>query len=242
VSADVRYIRYHAWWCASGNTTSSDLLFAYLAENLLETWVPPDRSQDWLLRRAMTGRRHWLAGDESRVNREGWPTGEWRAPYGDFYAGDERREPSESPPGLWSRPNPDWVAELPRTPALLLEHLRIALPPARQDDAMLLHHAAQALRSGLLPADLVTALYEALAGLPSATVHESVANLDGQAGTALVVEKGIRIEELIIDLDAGEYLGERTTQTKTAYGIPADTVTSFGALSSAMVEALGDVP
>jgi len=242
MATDIRYIRYRAWWTGMGHTTVNELLYAYVAENLLETWMPPDRSQDWLLRRTLTGRKRWLAGDESRADSPAWPTGEWRAPYGDFYAADEHRTPSESPPGQWHRPNPAWVAELPRDPTSLLDRLRAAIPVGRRSDARLLRQAARALRSGHLPTDLVVALFQCLAGLPDVTAHESVANLDGQPGTALTAEEGPRTEELIIEPDTGEFLGERTTLTTTVDGIPAGTVIAFTALSTAWTDALGATP
>jgi hypothetical protein len=241
MTADVRYIHYHAWWMGTGHTTTRELLYAYVAENLLETWMPPDRSQDWLLRRTLTGRRRWLVGDESQADRPGWPTGEWLAPYGDFYAADGHRTPSESPPGQWHRPNPAWLDDLPRDPGLLLDRLRTALP-GRQSDVRLLHHAAQAGHSGQLPADLTVALYQGLASLPGVTTRESVANLDGRSGTALVAEDEFRAEELIIDVDAGAFLGERTTLTAAMDGIPAGTVTAFTSMSTAWADALGATP
>jgi hypothetical protein len=234
VPAAVRYIRYRAWWLATGYR-QNELDYAYLAENLLETWVPPDRSDEWLLRRSLTGQRRWLVDDESQMNHRGWPTGEWRAPYGDFYAHDM---PSESPPGQWHRPNPAWLAELPRDPALLLDELRAGLPKL----TMLIRRAAEALRGGQLPADLVIAMYQALASLPDVTVHEAVRNLDGRTGSALVTEQNSAIDELIVDVNAGEFLGERSTLTEPIDAIPAGTVTTFTATSTAWVDALGDTP
>jgi|SRR5882757_1339863 len=243
MTADVRYIHYHAWWMGMGRTTTtSDLLYAYVAENLLETWMPPDHSQDWLLRRTLTGQRRWLLGDESQVNSPGWHTGERRAPYGDFSAADEHRTPSESPPGQWHRPNSAWLDDLPRDPGLLIDRLRTAIPGHRRGDALLLHYAAQAGRSGQLPADLAVTLYQGLASLPGVITRESVANLDGRPGTALVAEDESSIEELIIELDAGAFLGERTTLTAAMDGIPAGTVTAFTSMSTAWVDAPGVTP
>lgn len=241
MSADIRYIEYRAWWLAMGGT-GNELQYAYVAENLLETWVPRDRAQEWLLRRTLTGRRRWLVGDESQPVAPGWPTGEWRAPYGDFYAAERNRTQAESAPGLWHRPNPAWLDDLPRDPELLLSQLRASLPGHLRSEARLLRRAADALRTGELPADLIVALFQGLAGLPGVVVRESVADLDGRLGTALVAESDVQTEEVIFAPDAGEFLGERTTLTADSDGVPAGTVTTFTSMNIALADALGVAP
>jgi hypothetical protein len=241
VSADIRYVRYRAWWLAMGGT-GNGLQYAYVAENLLETWVPRDRSQDWLLHRTLTGRRRWLVGDESQPVGPGWPTGEWRAPYGDFYATEGNRTPAESAPGLWHRPNPAWLDDLPRDPELLLAQLRAALPSHLRSETRLLSRAADALRTGELPADLIVALFQGLAGLPGVTIRESVANLDGRLGTALVAENEVQTNELIFAPDAGGFLGERITLAADSDGMPAGTMTTYTSMDIASAEVLGVAP
>ncbi|HEX3650226.1 MAG TPA: hypothetical protein VHV49_17495 [Pseudonocardiaceae bacterium] len=61
------------------------------------------------------------------------------------YAAGQGRTPSESPLGQWHRPNPAWLAGLPRDPGMVIGRLRAHLPGG--DDARLPHHAGQALRA-----------------------------------------------------------------------------------------------
>lgn len=92
-----RFVGTWAWWMASGGPALRR--YCYLAENVIRVWVPADQRREWLLDRTLTGQRIWLAGSEEDLAAAGseipqaWPTGRWRAPYGDFFASDDGREP-----------------------------------------------------------------------------------------------------------------------------------------------------
>ena len=241
-----RYIGTHAWWMST--TELGQQSFSYLAENLLETWVPADRSQEWLLHRKVTGARKWVQGTEAQaraaglaVETPGWPEGEWKARCGDFYAADEGKQPCTLP-GNWSNPTPPWLAGLPRDPQQLYDRLRADAPRNKRGDAELLVYAADALRSGLIPADLRAALYRALARLPGLEITEQVANLDGRKGTAYGISDGDTRQEIIIDPVTGEFIGERETTARDLDGLKAGTVMSYASVTTAVVDRAGVRP
>ncbi|MFC0109133.1 hypothetical protein [Kibdelosporangium aridum] len=69
--------------------------------------------------------------------------------------------------------------------------------------------AADALRSGLLPAEVRSALYQALTRLRGLELTDSAANLDGHKGIALGIDDGERRREIIVDPGTGAFIGER---------------------------------
>lgn len=81
-------------------------------------------------------------------------------------------------------------------------------PDNDRGDAELLVYAADALRTGRVPADVRAAIYRAFAKIPSLQITEREANLDGAIGTAFAVDDGNVREEIIIDATTGEFIGE----------------------------------
>ena len=240
-----RYVGTHAWWMA---TTVHGQTFSYLAENLLETWVPADQTREWLWRRDVTGARKWVQGTEEQaraagvpVDEAGWPEGEWRAPCGDFFATEEGKQPCAEP-GSWSHPTPDFLAGLPRDPDQLFKRLKTDAPANKRGDAEVLVYAADALRSGLIPADLRAALYRALGKLPGLEITEQVANLDGRKGTAYGISDGNLRQEIIVDPTTGEFIGERETAARDLDGLPAGTVMTYTSVTTALVDSMGTRP
>lgn len=242
-----RYIATHAWWMSQGDLDGK--MIAYLAENLLETWVPAKETDDWLWRREVTGKRTWVAGTEEEARAAGlqpdvpaWPEGEWRAPCGDWFAEEEGREPCREK-GTWQGPNEAFMASLPRDPAALYQRLRAdTAGPRKSSDLAMLAYTVDILRTGLVPADLRAALYRSLAKVPGVVITEDVANLDGRRGTAFGVgEHGLR-NDVIIDPATGLFIGERKVIEEERDGIPAGTVTEFTAVDTVVVDGMGVRP
>ncbi|MFL6118241.1 CU044_5270 family protein [Actinophytocola sp.] len=239
-----RYIATHAWWLAS-----IDGKYAYLAENLLETWVPPDEKQDWLWRRDVTGARKWITGSEAEarnaghpIDETGWPEGEWRAPCGDWFAQEEGREPCKTP-GTWQTPNEEFMAALPRDPGRLYDRLRTDTRGHGPDENQeMLVYVADMLRSGLVPADLRAALYRVLAKVPGLQITEQMANLDGQKGTAYGVTAAGTRHDVIINPTTGQFMGEREITEDAMDDIPAGTVTEYTSVTTAVVNGIGAKP
>lgn len=189
--------------------------FRFLAETLTQVWIPADRNQEWVWRSAETGRRKWQRGTEAKARAAGVPIETVkpevrRARCGDWFAAAEGR-PVCSKKGNWEDPTPEWIADLPRDPTQLLQRLKTDAVKNGRGDAELLVMAVGVLRGGLLPADVRSALYRALALLPGLVVTEKAANLDGRTGVAYgIVDKelGSR-QDIIVDPRTGEFIGER---------------------------------
>ena len=121
-------------------------------------------------------------------------------------------------------PSGDYLARLPRDPDALLAALRKQNPMLRFPhldpkvaNARLFDSMITILASGIAPADLRAALYEAARQIPGIQLQADAVNLDGKSGRAisLVEQFGIR-KELIIDSQTGLFLGLREVATITA--------------------------
>jgi hypothetical protein len=233
-----RYIATHAWWMAS----SPD--FAYLAENLLETWVPADQTREWLWRRDVTGANKWLSGKkaDTTIDDSAWPEGEWRAPCGDWFAADEGRAPC-SQEGGWQVPTAEFLASLPRDPGSLYERLRTDTDGKGSDPNLeMVVYVADVLRTGLVPADLRASLYRALAKVEGLQITEQVANVDGRKGTAYGISAAGRRHDVIVDPATGQFIGERQLTEDGYDGIPAGTVTEYTSVTTTVVSGIGVEP
>jgi hypothetical protein len=250
-----RYVATHSWTLAMADGAEGNV--AVLQEQLHEIWVPADQRQEWLHRRHQTGSYQVIIGTEAQARAAGlvpgegpagsgnpYAEGEWRAPCGDFFAAGETppREPCSGGVAGWQSPTPGWAASLPRDPRQLLDRLRQDAPRNDRGDVELLVYAADALRSGLLPADLRAALYRALALVPALRVTENVANLDGRQGTALGMDTDGDRHDIVIDVQTGQFIGERQVVTGGSSELPAGTITSYSSVGTAVVGGLGQAP
>lgn len=234
-----RYIATHAWWMTSMNE------YAYLSENLIETWVPVDEKQPWLSRREVTGERKWVIGTEEKARADGMPIDEtvpWkdqRAPCGDWSAEDEGRKPCTQKAG-WQMPNSAFLASLPRDPQELYD--RLLADVGDRGEAHIVTYVADVLRSGLVPADLRAALYRALGKVPGLEITEETANLDGQKGTSFgIVEDGQR-HDVIIDPATGQFIGERQIAVEGSEYLPNGTLMGYTSVTTAVVDGIGVEP
>ncbi|MCT2587341.1 CU044_5270 family protein [Actinophytocola gossypii] len=228
------YIRTRGWHLSShqrlsrADGTLTDMGLTYLQETVVERWVPAPPEQECTQRNHTTGEYQWVVGDDEKAREAGLElpkpdTMELRVPCGDF------------PDGTWQRPSTGFLAALPRDPGALLDRLRRDTEGKRGDpDLRMLEYVADALQSGLVPAELRTALYRVLAEVPGVEVVERVPNLDGREGTAYGLSRAGRRREVFADPDTGHYLGERHVAEDEAQ-VPAGTVTSFTAVSLPVV-------
>jgi len=237
-----RYIETHAWNTVfSGHNIFQD-------ETLSEIWVPAnpdDPTKDWMLDRRPTGNRVWIEGTEEQARDDGTSTDpldtgvslQATAPCGNFYG------PGPCPrPGLWQDPTPSFLADLPRDPARLYERLQADAPGNGRANAELLVYAADALRTGLVPADLRAALYQTLTRLDGVDLVERAVNLDGRVGTAIGIDDGQFRQDIIIDPATGAFIGEREVLTGDYDGAPDGTTFSYTAVSTAVVDSIGAIP
>ena len=237
-----RYVATRAWWMAT--TTSEDGRgFARLEENLLETWVPANPRDEWLLRRDATGNGQWVIGTQEEADAagvgggRGRPGGEWRASCGDFH-GESKCQDG----GSWQNPTAEWQAGLPTDPDALFARLRADAPDNGRGDAALFTYAADALRSGLVGKDVRAAIYRALTRIGGLEVTEERADLGGRVGIALGVDDGERRHEIVIDPETGRFIGERQVATDDVDDFEAGTVLEFTSVTTAVVDAIGAKP
>lgn len=231
-----RRITVHAWWA----TESGDTMF--LTENVIQTWVPAptsDSSIPWVIKRGPTGAMKWVVGTPAETADNGldprsiYPSWTRQSECGDFLNGGgcERS-------GSWQDPSPAFIAGLPNDP----KALRALLTEAVGDKSpAIFEAAADALKTGLLPANVRANLYAAISRLPGLTLTEDQANLDGQAGTSLGVDDGTVRHDIIIDPQSGAFIGERQIATAQFGPAPAGTLLASTSVTDSVVAA-SDVP
>jgi hypothetical protein len=248
-----RHVGTIAWWTSTLRFVDAPGRYGFRAEHVMHTWVPADWRDEWLLDRRTTGRRVWLLGDEAQAISAGlsvesrWPTGRWRAPYGDFYAASAGRRPGPHD-GDWSVPTPEFLAGLPVDPQALYDRMRADSRADRRGDSGVIVLALRLLRTGLVPAERRAAVYRALLLLPGVTIDKAAHNVAGRAVVALAYDDSRRRHEVLVDPIDGQFAGERSTVTGVPEGgsardwYPTGTLLASTAVRVAVVPGLGVMP
>lgn len=256
------YIRENAWWeniIVGGPKTTKT--FDYLADNVIQTWVPADQTGTWMQRRSIIGQRRWVIGTEAEAMAGGIPlddggrshlTGQLTGPCGDFYPNPGQTASCANVHGNWQNPTPAWLATLPTDPHAMLDRLKKDSPAFKPGndlgDAELFTYVADALRGGLVPAKVRAVLYQTLALLPDLKVTEKVANLDGRTGVAMGVDTAPKTvnspkdpvrQEIIIDPVTGQFIGERTVVLAPIPGFAAGSITDSSSVTTSVVNSIG---
>jgi hypothetical protein len=220
-----------------------------------ETWVPYDQTGTWVQHYEQLGEPKWLIGTPEQIAKHGAavkrsmtsahpPT--WaEAACGDFYhvnSGGTARcvEGNE----VRKQPNTQLLKQVPRDPKKYLvwaaedsKVLDASGKPKHAPDLeqQAMQSSGMLLSSGIIPAELRSTIYRAIAMLPDLKVTERVANFNGKRGTALGIDGFGYRRELIIDPADGQYLGMRLIDLSTGE-VPAGTVNYFDALTVAVVD------
>jgi hypothetical protein len=220
---------------AVGISDSKIAVFLYTSKKCL--YVPADRNDDWVRVWGLNKPYKTFGPTSERVAKESWAAevsrngadfqGLMRARNGAFYSDDPQ--------------SPDRLAALPRDPAALLDYIHKAtIGQGSSPDGEALVWIADALRSGVVPAEIRAALYNAAAMIPGVEITEKQANLNGATGIAigrLETVNGIR-QDLIIDPNTGQLMGERQVLTR-GYGpdyFPVGTVIGWTAITTTVVD------
>lgn len=244
-----RWLRTRAWWAGfHGLGPEFGGPYTVVVEQVLTEWAPADPARDWLWDRRFTGEERWLAGSQERAREFGvdvaprWPTGQWRAPFGDYFAAAAGRAP-RALPGSWQRPDAAFLTGLPRDPELLVARLEADSPAARPGYCGPLQYTRDALRTGRVPAPVRRSLCAAIRLVPGVAV-ERARDVAGREGVAFVYDDEVRRTELIIDPVDGRFLGERQVANRAMpeHGVAAGTTISEAALTTAVVTAAGVEP
>lgn len=207
--------RTHADWLIE--TAQADgTVDRRMNEQILEVYMPSDPNAEWVLY------RDWNAQDAATGDDE-----TLRAPDGDFYGG-----------------NPSIAADLADIPHTSGSETLAYFDAqynggnkSRDEDNF--DRITSVLRSGLVPAQLRAALFEALALIPGVTSTADVANFDGKKGIAIgrtEVLRGGERKEIIVDPDTGLVIGERDLFTIAAFGFGVNEVIGHTAIETSVVD------
>ncbi len=252
-----QYVAEHSWDVSSGDTGTGKPLTA-LQHTVRQTWIPVERSREWLRRQQALDAK-WLVGSDELVAAEGAVAGmldpigllkEERGPCGDFpsFNGELGGTPDDGKPcgervGSWHYPRPPFLASLPQDPQALYDALRVE---ADGNASTALNRAVWILQSPDTSRDLRAALYLALQRLPGLVVTEGAANLNGRVGVALGVEGEVTRDEMIVDPTTGRLIGRRSVLkedgTGSWEGLRAGTVVESSAVDVAVVDRMGIEP
>lgn len=220
-------------WMTSydGPDTSSGLV-SWLDTEKQSLYVPADRTQTWVWDRS--GRiPTTFFGEESKdtalqLTEELGDTSEHlRAENGAFYD-------SKS-----SFPTEKELSSYPRDPRILLNSIYLKTIGSGQSvDGEALVYIADLLRTGLVPADLRAALYQAAAMIPGVVVTEDQATLDGQSGISIgrVESESNERQDIIIDPVSGQLIGERKVTLEPIGAVPAGTSTTWTTIRTMVVD------
>ncbi|MFT3799312.1 CU044_5270 family protein [Microbacterium sp.] len=240
VLADGQYLRVNtrAVHMTSGGVGDVVASYQYLVDDTL--YRPADPAADWVWVRGAQS-VYATFGAESEQMADAWVRAAKES--GSFETGDLLRAPGGAFYGGSSLVGDDSLDALPRDPYLLLNYIyRATLGMGPSPDTEALVYLADRLRSGVVPADLRAAMYQAAAMIPGVEFVDGQATLDGRTGVAIGrVEEawGTRME-IIIDPVTGEFIGERevTIRDLDEYGeaLPAGTIRSWTAVTTAVVD------
>jgi RNA polymerase sigma-70 factor (ECF subfamily) len=211
----------------------------YLSPTTTVTWVPREITGTWTQESWSGAATAFYGGEAARAAAsEDYASEAHRDdPVRDRAAGGEfgNGELGGTPAGTLTAAD---IAGLPRDPEALVRRIEAA-PRAKgaTDAEHVFDTLGQFLRTGLVPADLRATMFDALASLPGIVVTDDQASLDGRRGTAigLADRSGAERRELIVDRATGDYLGERTLQTRRNGSIPAGAVIDSVSVTTAQV-------
>ncbi|MET3176702.1 UNVERIFIED_ORG: hypothetical protein ABIB52_004577 [Arthrobacter sp. UYCu721] len=206
-------IHTHANWLVSGNSIQT-----HMNAQTIDVYVPGDPTRDWVLDR-----------DWGEISPRPGQTDTIHAQNGEFYGGP------------WTVMSQQDIDALPRGGQALLEHFDSQYQggsASRDEDNFV--RITDLLRTGLVPADLRSGLYEALALIPGVNTSEQK-NFDGKTGIAIGRIEALRAgqrDEIIIDPSNGLVIGERTITTFAAFGFGANELTGHTAVDYQIVRSV----
>lgn len=134
---------------------------------------------------------------------------------------------------------PAHLTEMPRNPDQLYTWVSEHATGSVSHEEAMTTLISDDLATGLVPADLRSAMYEVLAKIPGTTITHDAVTLDGRTGTAIGRDEPNREgehSEIVIDPDTGAYLGSRTLTGSASRLWPAGTVSDSSSVTTTVVD------
>ncbi|WP_299169833.1 CU044_5270 family protein [uncultured Arthrobacter sp.] len=131
------------------------------------------------------------------------------------------------------------LQDLPRDPRELLNRIYDQTwGSGKTPDLRAFGIIIESLRTGVIPADLRAAFYQAAALIPGVDVTDRQATIDGRTGVAIGMKTpdGVSREDIIIDPSSGLVIGEQVVILKDYPGAPAGTVESWTSVQTSVVD------
>lgn len=140
-------------------------------------------------------------------------------------------------------PTPGFRTDLPTEPAAALARIRTGEDGKQVTRDVLAFLNAQELLADSMPPDSRAAILEAIAGLAGVQVTPDVLTVTGVRGIAIGVASTTTREEILLDPQTYEQIGDRSVALKPSRGLPAGTVLrSTALLQRAVVDDVGRRP
>ncbi|RFA12823.1 hypothetical protein B7R22_14830 [Subtercola boreus] len=210
---------------------------SYLTITNDQVWVPADRNAEWIWQRNPSKPYQFFGAESEKTARQNYDSSFGTvgnssdllsAPAGAFY-------------GTTSVASPEALGKLPRDPYQLLNYIyRTTIGSGSGPDVAAISFIADTLRTGVVPANLRAALYEAAAKVPGVEITDQQATLDGRTGTAIgiVNQNNHTRQDIIIDPGTGQLIGEREIllEASPVDGYPAGTAFAWTAVTTSIVD------
>ena len=229
-----------------GNATTPGEYYTWLVSQDKQLYVPADRTGEWILNQDPSVPVQFFDEasrrfeEKQRLQLEEPARGPvatvpydplMRAPGGNFYDAEQTI--------FNGMPLGEALDTAPRDPQVLLEFIyernggKGATPEEQAFKTI-----TEALGTGVIPADLRAALYEAAALMPGVTVLDRQAALDGRTGISIGMTKADHLArvEMIINPDTGLLIGEREVLLEDWAGMPAGTASAWTAVTTSVVD------
>lgn len=198
----------------------------------LTVYRPADASAEWTLVRTSgepiayfpTARAAEVAAAWKADPVDPYPTGTLRARDGAFYG---------SP---WT---PSDLATMPRDPDALYDWVSAHATGSVSHEEAMTVLITDRLATGMVPADLRSAMYQVLARIPGATITHDAVTMDGRKGVGIGRTEAAREDaytEVVVDPTTGDFIGTRSLVGKATRTLPAGTVTDSTSVTTAVVD------
>ncbi|WP_394249063.1 CU044_5270 family protein [Arthrobacter pityocampae] len=204
-----------------------------------ELYIPADTNREWIWNRQApvpTETAPEAVKEAARLQPTVDPatyaalTGVFRAPGGAFGKGEQYT--------IIGAPLTD-TDDLPRDPQALLDRIYEHTKGAgKTPDLEAFETIVESLRTGIIPADLRAAFYQAAALIPGVEVMDRQATIDGRTGIAIgkATPEGGSRQDIIIDPASGLVIGEQIVILQDYPGSPAGVVESWTSVQTTVVD------